>query len=254
MLNNNQASTFIPEVSVIIPCYNYACYLPEALQSVIDQTFQNFEIIIVNDGSTDMSATVAQYLISSNPDYSITLINQENTGHPAFSRNTGIFKARGKYILPLDADDKLHPLYLEKMLQPLVDSSLISISYCDTVQFDGQNGAFLNSDWNPETLRFSNYINYCSLYPKSLWERLGGYKPCGYEDWEFWLNALEHGYQGIRVPMCLFYYRTKKGGRLEEKLLPKDAEYKAQLVILHPSLYEQKELDWAWSVIRSLKS
>lgn len=254
MLNSNPASTSTPAVSVVIPCYNYAHYLPDALQSVLTQTFQNFEIIIVNDGSADNTVAVAQRLISAHPNYSIKLINQQNSGHPACSRNAGIAKSRGTYILPLDADDKLHPLFLEKMVQTLADYPLISIVYCDTIQFDGLDGAFSNPDWNPETLRFSNFLNYCSLYPKSLWEQLGGYKPCGFEDWEFWLNAVEHGYQGIRVPMCLFYYRTKKGGRLEEKLLPKDAEYKAQLVILHPSLYEQKELDWAWSVIRSLKS
>ena len=96
-----------PCVSVIIPCYNYARYLEECIASIAEQTFKNYEIIIVNDGSTDNSLEVADKIKINNKSIKITIINQTNSGQPAISRNNGIKKAKGKYILCLDADDKI---------------------------------------------------------------------------------------------------------------------------------------------------
>ncbi|GAJ13471.1 unnamed protein product, partial [marine sediment metagenome] len=103
-----------PKISVIITCYNYARFLPEAVESVIRQTCQDFEIIIVNDGSTDNSKETAKTLTEKYPKHQTRLINESNKGL-ATARNVGIGKARGRYILPLDADDKLHPQALRKM-------------------------------------------------------------------------------------------------------------------------------------------
>jgi len=136
----NESTTIRPLVSIIIPCYNYARYLPEAIMSVINQTFQDFEIIIVNDGSTDNTIEVTKKLIAWFPSYSIHLINQENSGQPAISRNNGICKSRGRYILCLDADDKLAPTMLEECIRMLETHPEVAIAYTDRLDFDGVDG------------------------------------------------------------------------------------------------------------------
>jgi len=98
-----------PCVSVIIPCYNYARYLEECIASIAEQTFKNYEIIIVNDGSTDNFHEVADKIKINNKSIKITIINQTNSGQPAISRNNGIKKAKGKY-------DNLSPEEYEKFL------------------------------------------------------------------------------------------------------------------------------------------
>ena len=95
----------MPKVSVIIPCYNAGEWIDEAVDSVLSQTYKDYEIIIVNDGSSD---PLTQEKLRSYESSSIQVIHQENKG-PAAARNTGIRSARGEYILPLDADDMLVP-------------------------------------------------------------------------------------------------------------------------------------------------
>src|SRR5689334_1514338 len=101
-----------PRVSVVVPCWNQACFLPEAVGSVLEQTFRDFEIVIVDDGSPDDTADVAARLIAQNPDAQIRLVRRENGGLPA-ARNTGVAAARGELVLPLDADDRIAPGFLE---------------------------------------------------------------------------------------------------------------------------------------------
>ncbi len=105
----------VPKISVIIPCYNQGRYLYEALESVVKQTYQNFEVIIVNDGSTDNTQEVAEEFIRIHPQYQIKLIAQANSGQPAIPRNRGISEAKGEYILPLDADDLIESNHARRM-------------------------------------------------------------------------------------------------------------------------------------------
>ena len=100
-----------PRVSVVMPCYNQARFLPEAVASVVAQTMPDWELLIVDDGSPDDTAVVAQRLIAAHAGRRITLIRQPNSG-PGASRNAAIRQARGAYILPLDADDTVAPTML----------------------------------------------------------------------------------------------------------------------------------------------
>jgi len=90
---------YTPLISIIIPCYNYGRYLNDAVQSIVEQNEKNFEIIIVNDGSTDNTEQIANELIKKYSNHKIILINQKNSGQPAISRNTGIANANGEYVL-----------------------------------------------------------------------------------------------------------------------------------------------------------
>ena len=99
-----------PVITVVIPCHNDGKFIDEAVDSVLCQTFQDFEIIIINDGSTDEFTNELLKTYSKPKTKVFTILNQG----PSIARNIAIEKAKGRYILPLDADDRIFPNYLEK--------------------------------------------------------------------------------------------------------------------------------------------
>jgi glycosyltransferase involved in cell wall biosynthesis len=122
-----------PLVSIIIPCYRQAEYLGEALDSVLAQTYPHWEAIVVNDASPDNTKEIAMGYASK--DVRITLLNlEQNTGLPN-ARNSGIKATKGVFILPLDADDKIAPTYLEKSLQVFSENPLVKVVYTDVQCF-----------------------------------------------------------------------------------------------------------------------
>ena len=121
-----------PEISVIIPTYNYANFIREALDSVFNQTFQDFEIIVVDDGSTDDTKAI----IESYGDR-VIYISQKNQG-PAIARNTGIMSSRGTYIAFLDADDLWYPDKLEKQIALFKANPKLGMVLADNALFDDE--------------------------------------------------------------------------------------------------------------------
>jgi glycosyltransferase involved in cell wall biosynthesis len=242
----------LPLVSVIIPCYNLAEYLPEAVESVVKQTFSDWECIIVNDGSTDNTSEVAKEIISKYPDKRIYLLEKENGG-PAAARNFGIKHSKGKFILPLDADDLIHPSFLEKTVNVLLNNTNVHIVYTDLQEFGERSNLVLARDWNPAILRFQNHLNYCSLYCRDVWETVGGYdtekKIIGYEDWDFWVGCAEKGFNAQRIPEPILLYRIRKVSTYTQAI-ERDLEKKALIVLNHPSLYGKSHIIWANAVLR----
>ena len=241
-----------PLVSVIIPCYNQAQYLPDAVGSVINQTYQNWECIIVNDGSPDNTTEIANNLIKKYPDKNIILLEKENGGL-ADARNYGIKHSAGKYILPLDADDMVHPEMLRKTTDSLEKLPRKAIIYTYAVHFNDKTGesnfaAF--PEYNPKQLSMLNCFSYCSLYRREVWEATGGYKTnmvWGYEDWDFWAGAIEKGFDIQRIPEPLFFYRLKESSMITEAV-QHDAELKAQIILNHTSLYTHAQIKWATGI------
>jgi glycosyltransferase involved in cell wall biosynthesis len=191
-------------VSVIITCYNYGNFLHEAIESVLFQTYRNKEIetIVVNDGSTDNTSKVAEK-------YQVTLLNQPNTGLP-IARNNGIKYSKGRFILPLDADDKLHPQFLEKTVPLLENSPNVGVVYTHRRHFGLLQTTKYAEIFDLETLKKRCILNYCSLYKRQVWLECGGYNPnmkLGYEDWDFWLSIAENNWDFQLVNEVLFYYR-----------------------------------------------
>ncbi len=238
-----------PLVSVIIPCYALAHFLPEAVESVVRQTFTDWECVIVNDGSPDNTSEIAKKLISKYSDKRISLVEKENGG-PGDARNAGIKHSQGKFILPLDADDLIYPTFLEKAVNILLENPNIHIVYSDLQEFGASNNYVQAGEWNPVRLRFQNHLNYCSLYRREVWESVGGYHTNvnGYEDWDFWIGCLGKDYNGQRIPEPLLAYRVLNTG-MYSKAVKKDLKLKAQIILNHPELYTEAHIRWGKAVL-----
>jgi len=236
-------SKHTPLVSVVIPCYQQAIYLREAVASVLSQKLTDYEILIVNDGSPDDTSCVALELIARHPERCIRLLEKSNGGL-ADARNAGIKEALGKYILPLDADDKLHPEMLRKTVAVLEADPQIAIAYTDVMHFGAVSRMVRAADYDFSRLPRQNHLNCCALFRREAWSAVGGYNPnmkLGYEDWDFWVSCGEKGYIGKRIPEPLLLYRVKDSS-MYTTAVKHDAELRAQIVLNHPALFRPEEI------------
>jgi glycosyltransferase involved in cell wall biosynthesis len=226
-----------PTVSVIIPCYGQAEFLGEAVASVVAQTWTDWEIVIVDDGSPDDTAQTAQELVERYPHHRIRLLSQPNQG-VSVARNNGIATSTGRYILPLDADDMLKPLMLERTVALLEANRSVSIAYTDFQETGRSNLIVHAGTWDADLLCYFNQVGYCSLYRRGVWAITGGYnsKQHDYEDWDFWLACIERGLMAQRVSEPLFLYRARSGTRTDAATL-RHNEIVRELAQNHPSLF-----------------
>lgn len=238
------------KVSIIIPCYNYGRYLTDAVESVVQQTFQDFEIIIVNDGSTDETEYVAESLVKKYHNYRIVLINQENSGKPAISRNIGIAASKGQYILCLDADDKIASTMIKECLKVLENNPTFSIAYTDRLDFEGVEEVVQAGDYNFDKLKYENHISYCAVYRREVWDQVGGYRPnvTGCEDWDFWVAAGARGFNGYHISKPLFKYRRHDTGRFQNSKRYMEV-IKAQIILNNSEAYSQEEIEEAKNLL-----
>jgi glycosyltransferase involved in cell wall biosynthesis len=204
-----------PKVSVIIPCYNMGQYIDEAVDSVFAQTMQDFEIVIVDDGSTDPETI---QLLSNYRRPNTQVLATKNQGLAA-ARNTAIEHAAGEYLCALDSDDKLHPAYFERATSLLDnDPSLTFVS--SWVQMFGTSDAL----WKQKSCDLPTLLAECTIMTAALVRTdavraVGGYDtqmPAqGDEDWDLWISLVERGYRGTIIPEVLFYYRRRPGSMCE---------------------------------------
>ncbi|MEG4425541.1 MULTISPECIES: glycosyltransferase [unclassified Microcoleus] len=245
-----------PLISVIIPCYNHAKYVREAVESVVSQTYQNWECIIVNDGSTDDTSNFANYLIQLYPQTSIRLIDKPNTG-PADSRNVGVQQSSGKFILFLDADDRIHPNFLEECLEILLAKPQVGFVYTDMQHFGANCDLVIHGDFDPNRFLRDNQAPVSSLFRKGIFEEVGGLKKVmklGCEDWEFWVSAYEKGWLGYRLPKPYLYYRQHgDGSSRTQKMASVRAKLylmRALIIHLHSQLYQPEEVRWSEEILQ----
>lgn len=204
-----------PKVSVIIPCFNQGQYIDEAVESVLRQTLQDFEIIIVNDGSTD------DFTLDNLKNYNkpkCKVIHTTNQGL-SLARNTGINASSGDYLLPLDADDKIGPKYLEEASRVLDTDKRIGIVYCETEFFGDKTGKWIQEDFSIEKMLTMNMIINCAMFRKIDYLSTKGFNPnmiYGWEDWDFWLSLIEIGKGVFKLSDVHFYYRIKNISMLNE--------------------------------------
>ncbi len=234
--NSNSQESGVPIVSVVIPCYNHGAYLPETLASVAEQTFDDYEVIIVNDGSTD--SETLNFL--SHLDNSKTrVITTSNRGVSA-ARNRAIGEALGDYILPLDADDKIAPDYLEKASAILDEQPDVAIVYCDQMMFGEREGLLSLPDYNRQRLLVENLLHASAVFRKTVWKEVGGFSEtmiCGWEDWDFWIavSRLDRGVVKLDEP--LFYYRIREDSRDNTMGVSRKLTMFSLMVWHHKALY-----------------
>ncbi|MFM2302983.1 MAG: hypothetical protein RLZZ135_386 [Cyanobacteriota bacterium] len=235
---NNFIPANSPILSVVIPCFNQGEYLLDAISSVRAYTDSVYEIIIVNDGSTDaMTIDLMQQL----EQQGYLVLNQENQG-VARARNNAIEQAQGRYILALDADNKIRLDYILKGIEILDRHPDVGVVYGKPEWFgEGQRSWHIPEEFDVDKLIIDNYIDACAVFRKSLWQDCGGYDPelLGLEDWDFWLSAVEKGWKFYYIPEILFDYRVRSGSRLAQSFLSENRGRIVEYICLkHASLYD----------------
>jgi glycosyltransferase involved in cell wall biosynthesis/Tfp pilus assembly protein PilF len=242
-------------VSIVIPCYNQADFLEEAIESVISQTYKNWEIIIVNDGSTDRTSEIANQLIKQYPHFRIKLIEQENCGLSS-ARNRGIRAASGKFFIPLDADDKLEKTFIEKALSIIRKNPGMGFVYSHIKHFGEREDIYYLPEFDAAKLLTNNIVCVCSLINIKTWEQTGGYNEDmkeGYEDWDFWIHAAKLGWKGYRIDEPLFFYRKRKNSMLSDSNKKAEKLF-ATIVSNHPELYPEEVQDNSLKILQKDKN
>ncbi len=204
------------KISIIVPCYNQAQYLDEALQSVIDQSYSNWECIVVNDGSPDNTAAVAKKWLEK--DRRFKYLFQQNGGLSS-ARNFGIANADGEYILPLDADDKISPAYVKQAVEAFQQDNFLKVVYCKAEKFGDEVGLWILPPYSIKAMAIDNMIFCSAIYRKADWKRVGGYDVnmlYGLEDWEFWISMLKNGGEVKCLDLIGFYYRIKFNSMIKQ--------------------------------------
>jgi O-antigen biosynthesis protein len=196
-----------PKVSVIIPTYNQAHYLPFTLNGIIAQTFKDFELIVVNDGSTDQTCEVLD-LYQQKID--LTVINQENKGLPE-ALNAGFAVATGKYYTWTSSDNITLPHMLEELNRALDSCPDIGVVYADWFFIDDLGkiiSEYKTLDFDRHLLLYHNFVHCCFLFRKGCMEQVGGYDPdyVYAEDWEFWIRVSRH-FRMRHVHKTLYKFR-----------------------------------------------
>ncbi len=225
-----------PKVSVVIPCFNLGEYLDEAVDSVLAQTLQDFEIIVVDDGSDD---PFTKTKLGSYEKPRTRILRTENRGLAA-ARNLAIANARGAYILPLDADDRLGASFLEKTVAVLDQHVEIGMVYSEVEWFGARTGKWDLPPYRFPDILLGNVIVVSALFRRSDWELAGGYSTefgARWEDYDFWLSLIERGLAPYRIPEVLFLYRQRVGSRTESGQSTGNAALYEILFRRHRDLY-----------------
>ncbi|MEF3692463.1 MAG: glycosyltransferase [Candidatus Moraniibacteriota bacterium] len=204
----------LPLVSIVIPCYNYGNFVIETIESAVRQTFQNIEIIVINDGSNDKKTV---NVLNSLKYPKTRVIHQKNQGL-AQTRNNGMEIAMGKYVCFLDADDIMMPTYIEKAIILLESDENLGCVYSWLQCFGENDSIWKTQDLDPFELRNSNIASSHSVIRKTSWEKVKELNRFGFltkyngyfEDWVFWIDMLRVGFGGVVIEEPLIRYRVHK--------------------------------------------
>jgi glycosyltransferase involved in cell wall biosynthesis len=228
----------MPKVSIIITCYNLGIYLEEALKSALAQTFADYEVLLVDDGSTDQMTIELLNQLPSDPRLRVLRIPNQGV---ARARNHGIELSSGQYILPLDADDRILPDYLERAARILDKHPKVGFVGCHYRTFGEREAEYTPRAYQLPDILVENTIPICSLFRRECWQQAGGYCPDlnGMEDWDLWLSILGLGYVSAIVPKILFEYRIRQHSNIAQIRAPEVYQQRLQLFYQrHKQLYD----------------
>lgn len=195
-----------PRVSIVLPVYNHLRFLPEAIGSILAQTYRDFELVIVNDGSTDGTREYLDALA----DPRVVVVHQDNRRLPS-ALNTGFARARGELLTWTSADNHVSPLFLEGLVGALDAHPDAGFAYSAFAWIDDESritGIHRDQEVSVRSLFKQNPGIAAFLYRRSCAEAVGEYDPAleGAEDWDMWLRIVERT-PAVYVPEVLYYYR-----------------------------------------------
>lgn len=197
-------------LSVVIPYYNLGKTLPETIESIKATTYKNYEIIIVNDGSTDEESV--KVLEQYKDDEKVRVVNIENKGL-ANARNVGAKEAKGEFVAFLDADDKIDPTFYDKAIKILHQYSNVSYVYSWVQYFEGSTAVWPTFNVHIPYLLCANMLAAFVVIRKNDFLNFGQNRikmEYGMEDYDGWVSLAEHGCLGVSIPEKLNLYRIRK--------------------------------------------
>ena len=236
---NNTSAPHQVDVSVIVPCFDDGQFLLEAIASFERVVPKNCELIVVNDGSKE-PRTLEILKILREAGY--FLLDQVNQGLSA-ARNAGIRLAAGRYILPLDADNRIRAGFVEAAIKILDSLSEIGIVYGYRQFFGMRTDLNEVAEFDLEEILTFNYIDAGAMFRKQVWADCGGYdqRISPLEDWDLWISAAEKGWRFHRLPQVTFEYRVRPESLLS---MVDNAEFLDQLlecmITKHHELYKPR--------------
>lgn len=202
-------------VSIIIPCFNQGHFIDDALQSIAACKAPGIEVIVVNDGSTEPETN---RILTDLSNKGTNVIFQTNKGLAA-ARNAGIRAAKGEYILPLDADNRIHEAYLTEGVNILDENPGVAVVYGNANYFGSKQGVWKPGNFNLQKLMISNYIDACALIRRSVFEQVGLYdenmKYMGWEDWDRWLAISFAAHNFFYLDKIAFDYRVGEASMIK---------------------------------------
>lgn len=227
-----------PLVSVIVPCHNHGRYLKDCLQSIARQDYSRTETILVDDGSTDPE-TITE-LAQAAGDDSVTLLRQRANRGPSVARNLGVSHARGRYILPLDADNQLLPGAITALVEQLGSAGeRIGFVYPNLRFFGNRTDYFEPPSYNLQALLSSNFCDSSSLIDREVFDQGFRYPEdirLGHEDWDFALSLAEAGIYGEPARAKTLLYR-KHGFSRSDLVDTASVPFGNVVASRHPNLF-----------------
>jgi len=231
----------LPLLTIVTPFYNTGEVFYETAQSVLQQSFQQFEWIIINDGSNELKSIEILESFRKRDSRIRVIDHNKNLGLP-YARNTGIKEAKSPYILFLDSDDLLETTAAEKWYWFMITNPDCAFVKGYTVGFGAQNYLWVRGFHQGKGFLQENLVDVTSLVRKNILERVGGFDESlrsGYEDWDLWLKCADYGFWGATIPEYLNWYRRKESYTVRWKAFEKPRTYSYLMRKRYPKLYYQ---------------
>lgn len=231
-----------PEISIITPSHNRTEGLEKTVRSVLAQTVSGWEMLLVDDGSSDDTGREMRRLAGLDPHGRIRVLELPRNLGRAAARNRGVDESRGRFLLMLDSDDTIAPRFLERSRERLAASPAAAWIQPLTLQYGEVNRLYGYEPFSLEVQLSRNLFNITMLMRREVWEELGGMLETmreGLEDWEFWIRATLAGFRPEPLPEVLFFYHRSETGVSHSinTVRDHDLRCKLQIVLAHPEAY-----------------
>ncbi len=229
-------------ISIIIPCYNSGIFLKDALASIFDYVLEGFEIIIVNDGSTDIFTL---NFLNKLKDPRILIINQKNQGL-ASARNVGVANSKGELLLFLDSDNKILSNYSKWAIEAFKNNSKLGVVYGNPVFFGEVNlpTRFESKPFQFDSLLCGNFIDACAFVKKEAFFCVDGFsvdhRLDGWDDWDLWIKLSSAGWDFNYIDRDCFQYRVSNDSMIGSKSIEEKNRMLQYLGAKHGFIFHQR--------------